>query len=84
MLRDTQRYKFYLIETHKWEVEFFRSERDAGDFSRKRECRGTKDAGESRASMFQKKNNGTWSNIATVKKKINGAWSSCKEVQKKK
>lgn len=46
MLRDTQRYKFYLIETHKWEVEFFRSERDAGDFSRKRECRGTKDAGE--------------------------------------
>ena len=33
--------------------------------------------------MFQKKNNGTWSNIETVKKKINGAWSSCKEVQKK-
>lgn len=33
--------------------------------------------------MFQKKINGAWSNITTVKRKTNGAWTSCYTVQKK-
>ena len=33
--------------------------------------------------MFQKKINGAWSNIETVKRKTGGVWSSCSEVKKK-
>ena len=33
--------------------------------------------------MFQKKINGAWSNIETVKRKTSGVWSSCSEVKKK-
>ena len=33
--------------------------------------------------MFQKKINGSWSDIETVKRKISGAWENCSEVQKK-
>lgn len=33
--------------------------------------------------MFQKKINGAWSDIETVKRKTNGAWENCSEVQKK-
>lgn len=33
--------------------------------------------------MFQKKINGAWSNIETVKRKTSGIWSSCSEIKKK-